>query len=111
MERITLGQIAVAVALVVGLVSGFAYLYTMLKKWIKTAFHDEFDEINRRVDSIELEACKNFLVRSVTELERGGDLDEINKQRVYECFERYQAAGGNGYIRRKIEQLQEEGKL
>ena len=110
MEQITLGQIAVAVALVVGLVSGFAYLYTMLKKWIKEAFKDDFDGLNKRIDAINLEASKNFLVQAFARAETTG-LDEMTRQRVYECYEKYRAAGGNSYIARRFEELQKEEKL
>lgn len=118
MEGITLGQIAVAVALVVGLVSGFAYLYTMMKKWLKTAFRDDFDKIDSRITDIEerlvsvnMEASKNFLVQAFASLERDGEMDETTKERVYECYDRYIKAGGNSYIKRRMEQLQQEGKL
>lgn len=111
MEQITLGQVAVAVAFLVGLISGFAFLFDRMKKWLKLAFRDDFERLEKRMDSIELEACKNFLVRSFAELEHGGTLDEVNVQRVYECYESYIARGGNSYIKRKMEQLQSEGKL
>ena len=111
MEQITLGQIAVAVAFLVGLISGFAFLFDRMKRWIKGAFRDDFDRLEKRMDGVELEACKDFLVQSFRELEVGAKLDEITRQRIYERYEHYVMQGGNSYIKRKMEQLQDEGKL
>lgn len=111
MEQITLGQIAVAVAFLVGLISGFAFLFDRMKKWLKHAFKEDFDRLEKRLDDVELEANKNFLVSQFSELEDGKSLDETRRQRIYECYENYVNKGGNSYIKRRFEELQGEGKL
>ena len=63
------------------------------------------------VKEVDMNACKNFLVRSLGDIEKGVPLDEIEKERLWEQYEHYQKIGGNSYIKRKVEHLQEQGKL
>jgi hypothetical protein len=51
------------------------------------------------------------LVRSLGDIDKGNPMDEIEKERLWEQYEHYQKIGGNSYIKRKIEQLQNDGKL
>lgn len=117
-EDITIGQIGLLVAYIVALISGIAFLLTKTKSWLKDALKDEFEPINKNINEmrtdiqqVDLNACKNFLVRSLGDVEKGVPMDEIEKERLWEQYEHYQKIGGNSYIKRKIEQLQNDGKL
>lgn len=118
MEHLTLNQIGVALAFLVGLLTSISYLNSKLKKWISNTLKDELDgikreikSINTKVDSVDIESCKNYLVSYLSNVEKGNSIDEIEKERFYEQFQHYTKAGGNSYIRRKVEQLESSGKL
>ena len=118
MDRITIGQIAIAVSSLVGLISGIAYLKSHLKKWISGALSEQLDAINSRIDDIDInlknvdmEACKNYLVHVLSRVERGDQLDDIELERFWEQYEHYIKNGGNSYIKRRVEQLKEDDKL
>lgn len=112
----TLGTI---IAFLVALISGLAYLYRMFGKFVKTTFKDEFKIINDKVDTLntrlnetELATCKNFLVSTLTRIERENKrLDSITEERFYENYERYKILGGNSYITHKVLDLQSKGLL
>lgn len=117
-EDITLGQIGLLVAYLVALISGIAFLLTKIKTWFKGAFKEEIEplrndikEVQTDMKQVDMNSCKNFLVRSLGDIEKNVPLDEVEKERFWEQYEHYQKIGGNSYIKRKIEQLQEEGKL
>lgn len=118
MEGITLGQIGLAITFIVGLVSGITYLKTHLHMWIADSLKDQFesidskiDKLQDRVDDVDMAGCKNFLVSTLANLEKGVHLDEIERERIWEQIEHYRKIGGNSYIQRKIENLQASGKL
>lgn len=118
MEQITLGQIAVAVAFFVALITGVSYLLKQIKAAIKSALKDEFkpindkiDELGKHLDSVDMESCKNFLVSVLSDIEKGLDVDEIERERFWEQYQHYQKIGGNSYIKKKVDQLEKEGKI
>lgn len=118
MEEITMADVGLLVAYLVALITGIGFLLSKTKGWIKDSLKDEFEPINKNikdmrdeVQQVDLNACKNFLVRSLGDIEKGVPLDEIEKERLWEQYEHYQKIGGNSYIKRKVEHLQEEGKI
>lgn len=118
MQDITLGQVATAVAFLVALVTGLGVLLSKIKQAIKDSLKDEFRPINTKLDSMEkkltsvdMESCKNFLVSCISDVEKGLDFSEVEKERFLEEYEHYQKIGGNSYIKRKVEQLEKEGKI
>lgn len=118
MESITLGQIGVVVTFLVGLISGISYLRAHLKKWVAESVKDEIKpledglkEVKTRVDAVDMENCKNFLVQQLAEAERGIEWDEIERERFWEQYEHYTEHGGNSYIKQKVERLQKNNKI
>ena len=118
MEELTMADIGLLVGYLVALISGIAFLLSKIKSWLKVALKDEFEPINKNINNmrdevkeVDMNACKNFLVRSLGDIEKGVPLDEIEKERLWEQYEHYQKIGGNSYIKRKVENLQEQGKL
>lgn len=112
MESITIGQAATALAFVVAIIAGLTSLKKSIKSGIESALKDKFDileksqkEILQRLDSVDLENCKNFLVTFLAEAARGEMKDETELQRFWEEYEHYQKLGGNSYIRNKVEEL------
>ena len=118
MEGLTLQQIGIAMAFLVGLITSISYLISKLKTWITSTLKTEFDGIKRelksvndKVDSVDAESCKNYLVTFLSGVEKGNSVDEIERERFYEEYQHYIKVGGNSYIKRKVEQLETAGKL
>ena len=125
MENITLGQIAVALAFIVGLATAFAYLHKLVKGWISRSLQAEFEGVNKKIDDlsndfaglkkqlhdVDLESCKNYLVAFLADVDKGLPVDEIERERFWEEFHHYESKGGNSYIHRKVEQLKADNKL
>ena len=118
MQSITLGQISVAIAFLVGLISGVIYLNTVLKNALKKLFSAEFekiddklDDLQSKIEDVDLESCKNYLVSILADIERGNSPDEIEMERFWERYEHYTDQGGNTYIKHKVEKLKAEGRL
>ena len=118
MENITLGQIAIAVAFVVGLVSGASFLMNKVKDALAQMFTDQLKAINYRMDALEskitdvdMQNCKNYLVNFLSRVEKGEKMDEIETERFHEQFDRYINKGGNSYIKQKKDKLTEKGLL
>lgn len=119
METITLGQIAAAVALIAGLITGASIILGNLKKWLMAtltekfgAIEKRFDDLTERIDEVDINSTKNFLVRFLADAERhGGEVDPIALERFYEQYDHYLKSGGNSYIREKVNKLKQEGKL
>lgn len=129
MENVTLGQIAVALAFLVGLATAAAYIHKLVKGWIKTSLKEEFTGLNEKFDGfkkeitanmdslkqqlhdVDIESCKNYLVGFLADVDQGQPVDEIERERFWEEFQHYESKGGNSYIHRKVEQLKSEHKL
>lgn len=118
MENITLGQIALAVAFLGGLISGFAYLHKQLKTWLSASFKEPFQVLDDKIDKmsgqiteVDMNATKNFLVARLADLEQGQKMNEIETERFWEQYEHYHKIGGNSYIEQKVDKLKNLGKL
>lgn len=118
MENITIGQIAVGIAFIVALVGGITSLKKLIKEGIESALKDKFEgieksqkEILTRLDAVDLENCKNYLVTFLSETARGEMKDETEIQRFWEEYEHYTSKGGNSYIRHKVDELKGKGYL
>ena len=118
MEQITIGQISIAIAFVGSLISGGIYLHQMVKKYLTKALGDELKAINdnikelqKRVEAVDMEATKNYLVSFLSKAEKEVWIDEIEKERFHEQYDHYVGHGGNSYIKRKKDQLEAESKL
>lgn len=112
MDTITIGQAAGALALLVAVVAGIQSLKKTIKGWLSAALKSEFEaleksqkDILKRLDSVDLENCKNYLVTFLAEVGRGDPKDETEMQRFYEELEHYRKLGGNSYIQNKVDQL------
>lgn len=118
MENITIGVVVGGLALIVAFIKGVKFLKKSIKELISDLLKEQFDTLNEklkilqdRVDGVDMNTCKNFLVARISEVERGHNLDEIGRERFWEEYEHYTSIGGNTYIQRKVEELVSEGKL
>lgn len=118
MENITIGYIVGGVVLIAGFIAGVRELKKSVKDWITNLLKESFDSLNaklttmqEKIDDVDMSTCKNFLVARLAEIERGHQLDEIERERFWEQYEHYLKIGGNTYIQRKVEQFKAEGKI
>ena len=129
MADITLGMIAEGFGIILAIIGGFGVLYKKLKDWIEELtgkqitkieeahveqlkkIEAEIKALEKRIDTSDMESCKNFLVRCLADLERGQEMSETEYQRFCEQYEHYTDAGGNTYIREKVEKLKKAGRL
>lgn len=118
MGALTLNDVSVALAFVVGLGGSVVALVRAIRKILQTLFQEQTVQINQRLDKqeqsiqkIDEENCKNFLVQILSSAERGDSLTEMEKIRLSEQFEHYTAGGGNSYIKDWKAKLKEAGKL
>lgn len=118
MELITVGQIAAGIALLVGLVKGIEYLCKKISaaatKWLHAGLeptNKKLDDLDKKLVNVDLNQCKNFLVRFLADVDEGNAIDEVEKERFYETYEHYESIGGNSYIHDKVEKLKKAGKL
>ena len=106
MDNITLGQISNLMVWVIGFGGSTIAIITAIKKAVASAFKP----INNKIDNVDMNSTKNFLVRCIADMERH-EIDQVTKMRFYEQFEHYQKLGGNSYITSEVERLKKEGKL
>ena len=118
MGNITLNQIAAGMALLVALVTGGIYLFDRFKKGIEKILDDKFKALNARIDDIEgkidrvdMETCKNFLVRFLADVENGTVILPQEDQRFWEEYKHYIDAGGNSYIQEWVDRLKKKELL
>lgn len=114
----TLSYIAELVVFLGGLISGLTYLSKTLRKWLSKVIDEQnqnmnkrLDEIDSRLNSIDLETTKNYLVQFISEVKRGEIINETERQRFYEQYEHYTIAGGNTYIKAEVESLKKKGMI
>ena len=118
MDTITIGQISIAITTIAGLISGIGFLHSKLKKFVAVSLRSELESINNKLESldkkinvVDIEATKNYLVDHITEIERGAPLEEVERERFYEQYEHYTKSGGNSYITKKVERLEKDWRL
>ena len=118
MENWTLAQISVGIAFIVTLIGGFKYIANDLKKVTEKALkptNDKIDNMEKHltaeIKKTDMNATKNFLVRTLHDLKRGEQIDDISKERFFEQYEHYKEIGGNSYIANEVNKLQKEGRL
>ena len=77
-----------------------------------TKINERFEELDKKIDTIAIGGIKNFLVRTLAELENGEEIDDAVKARLYEEYDRYtKQYHQNSYIHTKWEKLRKEEKL
>ena len=118
MENITVGQIAVALAFIAALIASVGAIGKVISKAVKKGFetemkpiNDKLDKLEDKVDDVDMNTCKNFLVARIGDIEAGQGLSETGLERFWEEYQHYIKIGGNTYIQKKVEQLEREGML
>lgn len=125
MGNITVEQIVAGIALITALCGGCYKLWQGFKTTVSKAVAEQFkavtdqlasmsktvEEISTQLSRVDIEGCKNFLVRCLADIERGEGMSETEMERFYEQYEHYINSGGNTYIKNKVDKLKAAGKL
>lgn len=102
MENITLGQVANALAFIIALVGSISALLVGIKK----IFSKQLEPISTVIKQLDINQCKNYLVRFLADVENGEKLDNVEIERAYEVYDHYtKDLHGNSYIHDKWERL------
>ena len=118
-KNITLLDISVIVLFVVGLIRGVQELKKSIKEFLEKLLADQFKGVNDKLTDmqssitvLDKQACKNFLVRYLADIERGDIIYDSEKQRFWEEYDHYtKDLGENSFIKEWVARLKEEGKL
>ena len=111
MENITLGTLAVALAFIVGLWGSIEFLSIRVTRSLKTTIQTEMAPLSSKLSDLEMQSTKNFLVSTLSSIEKTGWASDSEKQRFYEEFDHYEKMKGNGYIHAWVEDLKKQGKI
>ena len=120
-RNLTMEQLSLLIVFILGLYLGIKQLRKEIKEAISESLKDQFDQINGKLndmqdkmDKIDEQACKNFLVRYLADIERGVPIYDDEKSRFWEEYDHYidpNEINGNSYIKEWVARLKEEGKL
>jgi len=110
-ENIKIGDVIKVLGTLIVIVSSCEFFIFRIKNATQKVFDTKLKPINKRLNDIELSSDKNFIVRFLADIEQGNQIDEVERERFYEIYQRYKELGGNSYVSHKVEKLQKEGKL
>ena len=120
-KELTLEQVGIIIVFILGLIIGIRELKKEVKVALSESLKDQFDKVNNKLDDmqskinkIDEQTCKNFLVRYLADIERGTYIYDDEKQRFWEEYDHYKdpnGVDGNSYIKEWVERLKTEGKL
>ena len=118
-KNLTLLDISVIVLFIVGLIRGVQELKKSIKEFLQKLLSEQFEEVNNKLDEmqktitkLDTQECKNFLVRFLSDVERGDTIYESEQRRFWEEYDHYiNYLHENSYIKEWVAKLKKEGKL
>lgn len=79
---------------------------------LKTQSTEEDKRLNDKLDAIDMDSCKRFLIVEMTKIKNGTYMpNEEQKRMLYETKTRYNNDGGDSYVDSMFEGLQNKGLL
>lgn len=108
MENITVGQIATFLGLLAGIITSSGVIITFIGKSLKKTIKSELEPISNSIQTLDINQCKNFLVRFLADVEQGNELDKVEIERAYEVYDHYtNDLKQNSYIHKRWHDLME----
>ena len=102
MESITLGQISNTLAWIVAFAGSITAIVIALKRIIEK----QLSPINHKIEKLDINQCRNYLVEFLADVENGIKKDEAQIKRASEVYDHYKDdLHGNSYIGDKWEKL------
>lgn len=117
MESLTLGELAKALTLLVGLIGSIKYIKNGTVKSVSKVIDNRLEPIRKEIKDLREETSKNNLSSIKTDLINLMELTDKEKvspeqkMRSYELYDYYCKHGGNSYVHDKWERLKKENKL
>ena len=79
---------------------------------LKTQSTEEDKRLNNKLDTIDMNSCKRFLIVEMTKIKDGTYIpNEEQKRMLHETKTRYNHDGGDSYVDSMFEGLQDKGLL
>lgn len=79
---------------------------------LKIQSTEEDKRLNKKLDTIDMDNCKRFLIVEMTKIQDGAyKPNEEQKRMLYETKERYNNDGGDSYVDSMFDGLQAKGLL
>lgn len=117
-ENLTVGAITISLASILGLVTTWLKIKELTKNAVSNVVKEELApltqsiaDLSKKIDSVDMNSTKDYLVSRFAEIERGETLDPVSRQRMYEEYEHYCSLGGNSYIKARFDELKKANKL
>ena len=102
MENVTLAQVSETMKFIIEFVGIVVSILIGSKKIINS----QLEPINKKIDKIDENQCRNFLVDFLADVEKGIEKDEVQIKRAYEVYEHYtRDLHKNSYIHDKWAKL------
>lgn len=102
MENVTLAQVSETMKFIIEFVGIVVSILIGSKKIINS----QLEPINKKIDKIDENQCRNFLVDFLADVEKGIEKDEVQIKRAYEVYEHYtRDLHKNSYIHDKWTKL------
>ena len=117
-EQINLGQVLIILTFISGFYVTTKKFTSIITDWFNeklkpnlTPIENALSSISSKVDALETDSLKRYLVLFMSNVERGETPDEVELELFDEVYKKYVESGGNSYIHRKYDKLKAEGKL
>lgn len=118
MDEITLGQMRNFLLWVIAFGTAIITVVRAVKKAVNSAFEpmnkkiDALQEsLTKQIEQVDQNATKNYLVQTLAQIDRNGEIDGVSKARLYEQYEHYVKQGGNSYVKDEFERLKKKNIL
>lgn len=103
---ITIGQISTFLGIIAGIITSTGVILAFIQKILKKTIKNELNPISDNIKQLDINQCKNFLVRFLADVEQGNELDKVEMERAYEVYDHYtNDLKQNSYIHTRWNQL------
>lgn len=90
----------------IGIIAGAIVSVTTICAFLKKVINKGFEPIYKKIDELDENQCKNYLVTFLKSVEKGEAMDDVEIQRAHEVYDHYtDDLKKNSYIHDKWEKL------
>lgn len=120
MQGVTLGEIAGAITLIVGIISGLTVIFKLITKGATNWLQANLEPLKKKLDEqaeddrqFQLGYYQDFLVEFMTDIENGAKKSEVELKNFHKNYDIYTSPRykGNSFVHEKYEQLKKAGKI
>lgn len=111
MDGITVGQIASAIGLIAGIITGIGVIVKVINTAITKTLQSNLKPLEDKIDNIDMNVCKNYVIEYIGEEKRGVEHTDTETRLFWDNYDRYIRRGGNSYVKEEVEKLKKENKI